>query len=299
VAVSGQPARLHLFDTHSHFFSADFVRYPIDTSASPEGDAKLRARIQATPSTPENILRLWDEQSVQGGVGVQYNSAYRTDNRYLLDVADAHPERIAAVVILDPQGADTPARLRQLAAEHHISGVRFTGFKAADGSYPWLDGPKTVPTWAEAERLHVAVELMYLLPGAQTEALERIGRLAGRFPRINIVLDHFGWPVEANAPDFGLTPAHAALARHKNIYYKFTSINLDRLQAANVSTSSFLRHAVDVYGADHIMWGSDYGNTQETFPAMVARAMTAATELAPVERRQVFNETGRRILGRR
>lgn len=290
---------LTLYDTHAHFFSNDFAKYPIDTSASPEGDAALRARILAAPSTPERILPSWDAARVEGGAGVQYNSAYRTDNRYLLDVADRYPDRVSAVIILDPRGPDTPTKLAEMVRLHHVTGIRFTGLPDASGDFPWLDSDATVPTWTAASKLGVAIELMYLLPGANPVALDKILKLAVRFPKVRIVVDHIGWPADGGAPDYGLSPAHVALAQHRNIYFKFTSINLDRETAAGVSSSAFLRHAVDVFGADHIMWGSDFGNTQEPLPAMVSRALAAAALLTPRERRQVFHDTGKSVFGKR
>src|SRR5690606_29082042 len=107
-----------LFDTHAHFFSDDTERYPINTTGAKEGGEALQQRIISRPSTPENILALWDASAISGGAGVQYNSAYKTDNSYLLDSADAYPDRISAVVILDAAAPDTPEKLRNMVAHH-------------------------------------------------------------------------------------------------------------------------------------------------------------------------------------
>ena len=288
-----------LYDTHSHFFSSDEARYPLNTTGSPEGAESLRARILANPSTPENILRLWAENNVEGGVGVQYNSAYKTDNSYTIDSSDAYPDRIAAVIILDARKPETPAKLRELVEKRGVTGLRLTGYPDKDGNYPWMDSPEAQATWAEANRLGLAMVLMYLPTKSSPAALQRIAVLARTYPRVNVVMDHMGWPAAEGAPDFGISPEHIALARIPNVYFKLTSINLDQLEAAHVDAAQFLRHAVDVFGADRMMWGSDYGNTKGEFPAMVSSAIAATSLLTPRERRRFLHDTGNQLFARK
>jgi L-fuconolactonase len=292
-------SRQIFYDTHSHFFSNDVAKYPIDTTGAHEGAEVLRARILTNPSTPENILRLWAANGVEGGVGVQYNSAYKTDNSYTLDSSDAHPAQIAAVIILDARKPETPDKLRDLVQYRGVTGLRLTGFPDKDGNYPWLDSEAAQNTWAEADRLGLAIVLMYLPTEPSAAALRHIDDLAARFPNVKIVLDHIGWPAVAGSPDFGITPAHAALRQHKNIYFKLTTINLDNLRTGNVPAPEFVRHTVDIFGADHIMWGSDYGNTPGDFSDMVKRAEDATSLLTAAERRHVLHDTGKAIFVRK
>jgi predicted TIM-barrel fold metal-dependent hydrolase len=291
--------RTALYDTHSHFFSNDAERYPIDTTGAHEGADVLRNRIMTNPSTPENILKLWSQNNVAGGVGVQYNSAYKTDNSYLLDSSDAHRDLISAVIILDARKPETPAKLRDLVEKRGVTGLRLTGYPDKAGNYPWLDSDAAQATWAEADRLGLSVVLMYLPTEPSPAALAHIAGLAERYHNVKIVLDHIGWPALTGAQDYGLTPGHAALKSFPNVYFKLTTINLDNLEKAGLDSSDFLRHVVDVYGADRIMWGSDYGNTPGTFSDMVTRAERATAKLKPVERRKVLHDTGHRLFARR
>jgi L-fuconolactonase len=291
--------QLRLYDTHSHFFSNDIAKYPIDTTGAHEGADVLRARILTNPSTPENIQRLWAANGVEGGVGVQYNSAYKTDNSFTMDSSDAYPDKIAAVIILDARKPETPAKLRELVQKRGVTGLRLTGYPDKDGNYPWLDSESAQNTWAEADRLGLAIVLMYLPTEPNQKALEHIGALAARYPHVRIVLDHIGWPAITGAPTFGITPAHAALREHPNVYFKLTTITLDNLKAGNVSAPEFVRHVVDTFGADHVMWGSDYGNTPGEFSDMVGRAADATSLLSPRERRAVLHGTGKAIFARK
>ncbi|MGD9810493.1 MAG: amidohydrolase [Sphingobium sp.] len=294
-AAREQPAPPILFDTHSHFFSDDIARYPIDTTGAKEGAEALRQRVMAKPSTPENILALWSANNLEGGTGVQYNSTYKTDNSYLIESADAHPARISAVVILDARDAETPAKLRKLVEQHGVRGIRLTGYPLKNGSYPWLDSPEALRTWQEADRLGISIVIMYLPGSPSAEALGHIAALSDRYRNVKIVLDHVGWPGIEGAPGYGLTPAHVALHTHPNVYMKFTTINLNNLDKGHVPSAEFVRHVVDVFGADHVMWGSDYGNTGGQFSDMARRAVEATRLLNPTERKSVLHDTGRTI----
>jgi predicted TIM-barrel fold metal-dependent hydrolase len=210
--VYAEPPPFALYDAHSHLFTNDLERYPVNTANAQEGADVLKQRILDNPSTVERILALWDANRIEGGVGVQYNSAYKTDNSYLLDSSARFPARVAAVVILDATAAGTPEKLKEMATTRGISGVRFTGFPDAGGQYPWLDSPAALNTWSMANALHLAVVLMYLPTEASAAALEHIRVLATHYPKVRIVLDHIGWPAPAAGPDYGLIPAYGALA---------------------------------------------------------------------------------------
>lgn len=286
-----------LFDTHAHFFTNDVAAYPIDPAGAREGEDIIRKRIDADPATPEAILPVWEESGVVGGAGVQYNTVYKTDNSYILDVAAAHPDKISSVVILHADASETPATLESMITERRVSGLRLYGRQAEDGTTPWLDSPEAHETWKVANRHHLNMVLMYSPQSSFSTALPRIGDLAARYNATKISLDHFGWPVPG-ADNMGLTPEHEAMAGLENVYYKLTTINFNIFDEADVDSAAFLRKAVDVFGAEHIMWGSDQGNTLEAYGSMADRARKAAVLLTADERRRVLRETGETLFSR-
>ena len=56
-----------------------------------------------------------------------------------------------------------------------------------------------------------------------------------------------------------------------------------------------LRRAVDLYGAGHLMWGSDIGTSSGTYKEMVQRFLDSAALLNAAEKQAVFHDTGRRV----
>jgi predicted TIM-barrel fold metal-dependent hydrolase len=301
VAAAGLPrdafganlAPFKLYDTHAHFYSDDAVKYPFRADVTPQALAKAKAH----PMTPDAIFKMWREVGVEIGCGVQYNTTYSTDNRYLLDCAAKYPRRITSIVILSATDPATPATLARMAKDDDICGVRFTGFADEAGGYSFLS-EAAAPSWAAANDLGLVIVLMPV-PGqrryAQPPAMKRIGELAARYPNVHVVLDHIGFPTPENTPTFGLSPEHLALAAHKNIYYKYTTYLIEIQQKGGVPLKDFLNYAVGVYGADHFVWGSDVGNTEGDFAHFVQLALGAAEDLPLTQKKAVFYTTAKKI----
>lgn len=288
-----------LFDTHAHFFTNDTERFPIDVTGAREGEAEVRARIARDPATAERLLALWDQCGVTGGAAVQYNTIYKTDNSYTLSVADVNHHRVSAVLILRAEFPETPEQLRALATRHNVCGLRLFGFPDADGSYPWLDSPAALKTWEVAASLGLTMVIMYA-PGKPTRAaLHRIIALARRFPKTVIALDHCGWPGVENGVAGTIGPEHLELVDVPNIVFKFTQINLNRFRETGIDAARFVRLIVDTYGAGRVMWGSDYGNTKDAYPDMVAQAIAATSLLSATERAQVLHDNGAKLFADR
>ena len=288
-----------LFDTHAHFFTDDTKRCPIDVTGAREGEAEVRARIARDPATAERLLALWDQCGVTGGAAVQYNTIYKTDNSYTLSVADVNHHRVSAVLILRADFPETPEQLRALATRHNVCGLRLFGYPDADGNYPWLDSPAALKTWDVAASLGLTMVIMYAPGKPSRAALHRIIALAKRFPKTVIALDHCGWPGVENGVGGTIGPEHLELVDVPNIVFKFTQINLNRFRETEIDAARFVRLIVDTYGAGRVMWGSDYGNTKDAYPDMVAQAIAATSLLSAAERAQVLHDNGAKLFADR
>lgn len=285
-----------LYDTHAHFFSNDTQRYPLNTANAREGEESLRRRIASDPATPERNFKLWDASGVTGGCGVQYNTVYKSDNSYLLDVAARHPDRIAPIVMLDATAPDTPGTLDTFVRERGVVGLRLYGRVEADGSLPWLDSQAAKRTWEVADRHGLAMVLMFVPAQAGAVALPAIAALAKRFSATTLSLDHFGWA--GSAPAQLLPPSLVQMREQRNVYYKLTTINFHQLEQARIDSAQFVRRLVDMFGADRMMWGSDVGNTLDDYASMARRARASTTLLTAAERQLFLHDTGARLFAR-
>jgi predicted TIM-barrel fold metal-dependent hydrolase len=289
------PLPFKLYDTHTHLYSPDPVKYPFRPDIAPVRKAKAIAR----PVTPEVLFKVWDDHGVEMGCGVQYNTTYYTDNRYLLDCAAKNTKRISPVVILEPADPATPAALKSMAKAYGISGVRFSGMPDAEGNFAFLKD-NALQTWAMANELGLVIVLMPLRsvqPQALPAAMKRIGELAEKFPNVNVVIDHFGFPGAVKNATFGFSPDHLVLAKRKNVHYKYIIFLFEILKEGGGATlQDFLKYAISVYGADHIVWGSDFGNTpgdngqnnSAEYGDFVKRALDSAEGLPLAQKKAIF-----------
>lgn len=304
-ATAQDGADFKWFDGHLHLVSQDLRRYPLWPGPPPDGSlppgsppapgASVQAGKPHLKPTAEQVVQWMDQQGVGALAAIQRRSSYGTDNRYVLDCADDHPDRFRAVVVLDADDPATPDKLRDWTKTRKIAGLRLTGAKGPQGGYPWLDLPASLRTWAVVSDLGLTMDLAYAPQYFSADALEAILRTARRFPHTPIVLDHLGWPAVAGAPGYGFADYPAGLTDQLNVFFKLTTGNLNILQEARIPAQAVLRRVVDRYGAHRVLWGSDMGSSAGTYDEMVQRARAAAADLTAAERRQVFGETGRSL----
>ncbi|PQA86351.1 amidohydrolase family protein [Hyphococcus luteus] len=289
-AMASKSAPFKLFDCHGHFYTNDWRKYPFDAHTARYGPERMVAKAMENPMTAEKVMKFWDKAGVAKGLGVQYSSTYYTDNRYLLDIADKY-DRIIPVVILDATAEETPGTLKKYAKEHGIAGVRFMGRPGDDGVFPFMS-EAAYPSWEMANELGLTITLMPLAfdnPGAP---IRRVAEMAEMYPNVGVVMDHIGFPRYGERPDsFGYLPEHLALAEHKNIYYKYTTFLIDMLLNDDTPLKEFLEYTVGVYGADHMIWGSDIGNSEVDELAFVQHALDSAKGLPVEQQKALFYDT--------
>ncbi|MBB5987539.1 amidohydrolase family protein [Sphingobium lignivorans] len=295
-AVPGDPGApgVELYDSHIHFFTNDIGHYPIDTRNSREGEEVTRARVMRDPGTPEKVFAWWAQSGVTAGTGVQYSGVYKTDNSYVLDLADRFPDKIHAEIIMDARNPASPDRLEALVAARRVSAMRLTGFTQDTRDIRWLNSPDALRLWATADRLGIPVGITFLPPKGTVEALSAVRTLAERFTNCPIILEHCGRLVNGD-----VAPAHLALRAFPHVHFKWTTNVIDELKAQAHSPAELLRRATDIFGADRIMWGSDSGNTLWPYADMVADALASTSALNADERRRVLHDNGHAMFTRR
>ena len=198
-------------------------------------------------------------------------------------------------MILDAEDAGTPDLVRKFTRENGLAGLRLFGGRKPDGSMPWLNSPSALRSWDVCQELGLVMDLEVLSHGGGGPSIPAIIELTRKYPDIRIVLDHLLEPEMDEGEHFGLDERYEKLAGEQNIYFKFTSINLDICREGGVPAEKVLRRAVDMYGADHVMWGSDIGTSSGTYKDMVQRFFDSAVLLTPAELQAVAHDTGKRV----
>ena len=290
----GARAPFPIFDSHAHFYSADTAKYP----AKADVDQRRLATIKISPMTPDVVVKqYWEQAGITKGTGVQYNTIYGTDNAYVLDVGAANPGRVLPVVILSATDPATPDTLRRMTRDNRIAGVRLFG-SPVNGEFEFF-ADAALPAWKTVDELGIAMVLM-LVGGDLDHTMGRVREFAKRFPNVRIVLDHLGYPDPKSFPStFGLTPNHLAAAGQRNLYWKLSSYHLTtRLDPAKADLKGFVDYVAKLYGSNHMMWGSDIGNTPGTIDqhlALLQRTLDATAHTKDADRRAIFFDTANTV----
>lgn len=299
--------RPRLFDSHAHLVADDQQKYPrnpmkraADAPYRPPGVIGIPGGHHGPDPVHEvpdvsRMLRWMEEENVVGAVAVQKRMIYRYDNSYILDSSDQYPDTFSAVVILDAEDPGTPDLVRRYVRDHGLAGLRLFGGRKPDGSMPWLNSPQALQAWEVVNEHGIVMDLEVLSQGGGGPSVPTIIELARRFSDTRVVLDHLLEPEMEEGEHFGLDERYERLAGEPNIFFKFTSINLDLCRELGIPADKVLRRAVDLFGADHVMWGSDIGTSSGTYKDMVQRFIASAALLTESEKQAVYHDTGRRV----
>lgn len=236
--------------------------------------------------TAEEYLDTASEAGVDRAVLVQAHGAYGSDNSYVLDALQVAPERVVGVVIVDPADADPAARLRELAAVPGCHGVRLFGIGAEPPA--WFDGDAGAALWDTAIDLDLRIVATLLAPD-----LPRLATMLSRHPGVPVVLDHCGFPDLRGGPSFpGLAPV-LALAGYRGLHLKVTS---HVLEEAGRDAPAFVERLAETFGAERLVWGSDYPQTHDrSYAELVALGREACAGLTAPDRAAVLGENALRL----
>jgi len=299
--------RIRLYDSHAHLVSDDPVRYP--RNPIPQDLSSLPADFPFGPGTigipggmhgphpvnekptAEQLHGWMAEENVVAIAAVQKGMIYRTDNSYIVDAAELFPDEMRAVAIVDPKAPETPALVREL-SKRGVTGIRFFGVGVGD-TKAWLTAPESLEVWALASDLGLVVDIEAPPVGADL-LIPVIEEMADRHPSMPIVLDHLLMPTLSD-PDFGIDSRYEGFLARKNVFLKWTSLNMDVIREKGIAPEEVLRRAVEFFGADKVMWGSDIGTSSGTYKELVQRALDSTRLLNEEDRRKVLHDTGRRV----
>lgn len=278
-----------MFDSHAHVISSDTQRYPPDPLSGSLGPSDLDAPVHA-----ERLLGFMDEQAIEQAVLVQRAYVYGFNNDYILDSAQAHPDRLRAVCMVDAVDARTPALIRHLVRDRNAIGIRLTEpFKGADAS--WFASRQALPSWRTVAELGASMRL-HLFRWNRSACLPEIAPLLQQFRETIVVIDHLSnLAAEEGPPDYGLDAALRTLVEHENLYLMFSTINLGKLAAQGISAAPVISHLARAFGPGRIMWGSNIGQSKQSYAEMTALAQAATAELSQNDREQVLSRTAQRV----
>jgi L-fuconolactonase len=266
-----------IVETHCHIISEDQRKYPRNVGPNPA--AWIR------DLSAEEFLRLMKDAGVERAVLVQAFGAYRYDNRYVADAAAAHPDRFAAVAIIDPLKPDAPATLDDCVARLHIRGLRIVTWTEPP---LLLDDARINPVWQRATELGIPVCVL-----TTSDQVPRLRPVLERFPKLRLALDHLGMPSLSAGTVRELAAPLFELARYPNFYGKFSSWTIASLaRNGKGACTEFFRRLIDAFGVQRLMWGSNFPASNElSYRGFVELAQNELAFLSADERRWLFSDS--------
>lgn len=268
-------------DTHAHIYNSDETQYPmIDKPHRPPAGAGDAAHLQ----------REREAHAIHRVVLVQTGSAYKWDNRLLVDTAQALQEWATGVCNLNPADPDSAQMFTRMVAENNVRALRLEA--TDDGRYDHQGSRHLLATAQEIG----AVVCAHLTP----KYLPELDQLLEAFPEVPVVLDHCAYPDGAAGPESDTVRAVVALARHSNLFAKLTFLVTGSKQPRPfVDTQAIAHRMIAAFGANRCMWGSDFPcelwlKDKATYSQHLA-VVRDELGLSPTERAEVLGGTAMRV----
>jgi len=180
------------------------------------------------------------------------------DTDYMLEVADAHPEIGAVVGWVPLDRPDAAAeRLDVLAAHPAFRGIRHGIHFESDAE--WLLRPDV----DEGLGLLEARGIPYDVVPVRRRHLELVPIISERHPDLVMVIDHLSKPPIGRDESWvsGWRTNLRAAAANPNAYAKVSGLFPARADMTDWKLDEvqpFFEFALEVFGADRLMWGSDW-----------------------------------------
>lgn len=274
-----------IVDIHPHIVSTDTKRYPPTPLFGIQSDwSKER------PASAADLIAAMDEAGVAKTAIVHASTCYGFDNSLVADAVAEFPARCTAVGSVDMLAADAAATtVRWL--DRGLTGLRiFTGGSTKKVDASSLDAPRSYPVWElMAERgLSICVQ-------TDASGIPATIALARRFPKVNVILDHFGRPDVKGGPPYAAAAPLFSLATVPNVYLKFTPPALERLEHDKADVHAFMAKLVAEFGADRIAWGSNWPNSPGTLKVLVTAAKAAIARLPQKDQDLILGGTALRL----
>ena len=272
-------------DIHPHIISNDPARYPLAPLGGHQSDWS-----RTRPVTVEQLVAAMDTSGVRKAAIVQASTCYGHDNSYVADAVAAYPNRFTGVFSVDVLAPDSQERMRHW-CDQGLTGMRlFTFGSTMSEQADWLDDSKSYPAWACASVLGLSICLQM-----SSKAIPQAIRMAKRFPKVRIVLDHCARPELADGPPYSAAVSLFALARHSNIYLKLTPRVFAESRRGKATPETFFPRLVGEFGASRLAWGSNYPSSEGTLPQLLAIARQSLICLPAADQDWIFGATAQTL----
>jgi L-fuconolactonase len=244
----------------------------------------------------EVLLAQMDRNDVELAALIQING--QSDNSYQAECVRRYPDRLRSVVIVDAARPDAPGELERLVAEG-ATGVRLQPSVRSPGDDP-------LAIWRKAEALGISVSC----GGSRDQFADpAFAEVFEACPTLPIVIEHLGslkW-TDVEPGRGGPRPAMFELARFPNAYVKIHGLGEFSQRAMPVREpfpfvepiAPLIELAYEAFGADRMMWGSDYPpvSMREGYRNALHFTMERLADKSEAEQASIFGGVAAKLFG--
>eukprot|EP00268_Persea_americana_P050759 TRINITY_DN5546_c0_g1_i1.p1 TRINITY_DN5546_c0_g1~~TRINITY_DN5546_c0_g1_i1.p1 ORF type:complete len:349 (+),score=79.14 TRINITY_DN5546_c0_g1_i1:106-1152(+) len=202
------------------------------------------------------LLKCMGEAGVDGALIVQPIN-HMFDHSLVTSVLKKHPSKFVGCLLANPAEDGTGIKqLEHLVLEDGYHAVRFNPYLWPSGQKMTNEVGKAI--FSRAGALGVPVGFM-CMKGLNLH-LSEIIELCSEFPSTTVILDHVAFckPPE-NDLESETFSSFLKLSRFPQVYVKFSALfRVSRKPFPYEDTSHLLSQVISSYGANRVMWGSDF-----------------------------------------
>lgn len=270
-----------IIDSHTHVIATDTRKYPLAPLYGRQSNWSVEHPLDYADLVAADVAA-----GVDKAVLVQASSAYAFDNSYVADAVAAHPERFTGVFSIDVVAPDAVERMKYWLGKG-LTGMRiFTSGSTHAEQDTFFADEAAFPAWQFASDAGVSVCMQMRVVG-----LPLLEAVLKRFPRVRVILDHFARAEAADGPPFAAAAPLFTLSRYPNVYLKLTHRPIEQSIKGKSTPEAFLGRAVSEFGADRILWGSNFPAAKPPLPELIAMARKALSFLPQQDQDQIFYKT--------
>ncbi|KAL2329647.1 hypothetical protein Fmac_017228 [Flemingia macrophylla] len=208
------------------------------------------------PGNADFLLQCMEEAGVDGALIVQPIN-HKFDHSYVTSVLKKYPTKFVGCCLANPSNDGNGLKqFEDLVLKDGYRAVRFN-------PYLWPPGDKMTnkvgkAIFQRAGELNVPVSFM-CMKGLDLHISE-IEQLCTEFPSTVVLLDHLSFCKPPLNDEEGLVFSQLLnLSRFPQVYVKFSALfRVSRVQFPYLDLSPLLSQVVSHFGANRIMWGSDF-----------------------------------------
>ena len=232
-----------IIDSHQHFWQVGQFDYPWMTR-----DLGVLYR----DYLPGELAPILKENGVDKTVLVQASNSVN-ESRWLLQLADESRFIAGVVGWVDLMSPNTDSQLQELSAHPKFKGVRH--LVESEPQDDWLVQPEVLSGLRRLSSYRLSYDLL-----VHTRHLKHVSKVAEACPELALVIDHLAKPPIAKNEIKEWSRAMEPLARYPNLHCKLSGLvtEADWTTWQTNDLRPFVDCALELFGSDRLMFGSDY-----------------------------------------